>query len=349
MTLDRDRRVLLALVKARAALIEAKRGVADDAIDRRFHPNRTHKASSAESILRHCLRSRGWTARWKDDGLSGRERLTLLDSIRQYSRAWLHHEAEAFLRVYGSGDDGGQSRDIGRDGATSEGVARSTGSGSQEGDSGGMGCTGGITSATRGIAAAARHHVGRFFSRAKQFVRESILAGVMALSGPTPLSTADLIEADNQARVQYAYFDRFHAETLSQPPTPLQEPVPVGGTPEPGLVVIEPKPEPGATSGSQFAARVESYGGSAWIATQGVMRARVIAGGLATEERRLHSRLEKHAKCKTCIDATKAGWQNLGILPAIGDSECMSACDCYWEFRQGENGKVFSVFSGEAA
>jgi hypothetical protein len=60
----------------------------------------THKASTAESILAHCLRRRGWTARFAEGRLTGRQHLVLLEDVRQYGRAWLRHEAEAFFAAY---------------------------------------------------------------------------------------------------------------------------------------------------------------------------------------------------------------------------------------------------------
>lgn len=67
----------------------------------RISPGRTHKASNAESILRHALRRLGWSREWRSGELTERQRLRLLDAIRQYGRAWLRHEAEQFFREYG--------------------------------------------------------------------------------------------------------------------------------------------------------------------------------------------------------------------------------------------------------
>src|SRR5208283_2136290 len=66
----------------------------------RFRPERTSKASSAESILRHCLRALGFTKRWKQGKLTNRQVLKLLKEVRQYGRAWLRHEANEFVYSY---------------------------------------------------------------------------------------------------------------------------------------------------------------------------------------------------------------------------------------------------------
>ncbi len=83
---------------------------------RRFGAGRTAKASSAEAILRHCLRQRGWTGEYARGALSGRQRLRLLEDIRRYARAWLRHEAEAFFKQYGvsRGLAGAMARHVGR-------------------------------------------------------------------------------------------------------------------------------------------------------------------------------------------------------------------------------------------
>ena len=67
----------------------------------RFPRSRTHKASSAEAILAHVLKRRGWTAAFRAGMLSHKRRLILLGDIRQYGRRWLRHEAEAFFGEYG--------------------------------------------------------------------------------------------------------------------------------------------------------------------------------------------------------------------------------------------------------
>ncbi len=92
-------------------------GIIRAAVDHRsFSSGRTHKASSAEAILRHCLRQRGWTGQYARGALTGRQRLRLLEDIRRYTRAWLRHEAEAFFRQYGveRGLAGAMARHVGR-------------------------------------------------------------------------------------------------------------------------------------------------------------------------------------------------------------------------------------------
>lgn len=38
--------------------------------------------------------------------------------------------------------------------------------------------------------------------------------------------------------------------------------------------------------------------------------------------------------CKTCIEQANLGWQPVGVLNRIGDSECRTNCRCQFEFRE---------------
>jgi hypothetical protein len=76
----------------------------DGSTARRFAGRRTHKAGSAESILRHCLRSHGWSRQFTRSELSGSQHYAVLESIREYGRSWMHDEAISLLREHGSLD-----------------------------------------------------------------------------------------------------------------------------------------------------------------------------------------------------------------------------------------------------
>ncbi len=254
----------------------------------KFASSRTHKASSAESILRHCLRQRGWTGAYARGALSGRQRLRLLESIRRYARAWLRHEAEAFFRQYGH-------------------------------------------EVERGLTGAIARHVGRFFQRAKQFVHETILAGTLAFFDPTaePMTEDDMREVDNQAQEQARYFDRFHQEVASNPPLEIAEPTPSPSALQPATV-------------KQFVARAEQYGDAAWGAAQQVNRKRMIRGGQYTQEMRVHGKYVDDM-CDTCRNAVEQGWVPIGTLPAIGDSECLGNCHCFFKYADADGNVATTV------
>jgi len=276
-------RLLATVLRATVALREG-----------RFRSTRLHKASSAEAILAHCLRRRGWTGRFRSGEITGRQRLRLLDDIRFYARAWLRHEAEGLFRAYG--------RDV-----------------------------------SRALIPAVRHHVGRFFDRAKSFVREAILAGVLAFGEP---SEAELIEVNRQAQVQAEYFDRFEREVIDRPPVELAEtPAPPIFIP-PNVTLEPPLTHEEVMSAKQFVARAESYGGSAWQA-QNILRAKGQPPG--TLEMRVHLRRDRHAECATCTAQTAMGWQPVGTLLPIGDSECLGNCDCFFAFKHPKSKIIWVI------
>ena len=243
---------------------------------RQLSSGRTHKASSAEDILRHVLRLLGWTAAYRRGELTERRRIKLLDAVRQYGREWLRHEAEQLFRVHGT---------------------------------------------ERSLASAAKHAVGRFFDRARGFVRELIVAGSMAINGPEPLDDHDLAEADRAAVVQSMYLERFAAEVeLNTPPE---------------LAVPTAPPAPNALSAPQIIDRAEKYAGSVWGDAINARRQKVIRSGRYSQERRVHARpMGQHDACTTCLGESDKGWVPIGRLLPIGDSECLGIrCDCYFEFR----------------
>ncbi len=270
--------------EARSTLPGSIRRAAVD--HRRFGSGRTAKASSAEAILRHCLRQRGWTGQYARGALSGRQRLRLLEDVRRYARNWLRHEAEAFFREYGQ-------------------------------------------SVARGLTGAMASHVGRFFQRVKSFVHEAILAGSLVFSRPDEALTEDDMRfVDQEAEAQTRYLNRFEQEVVSNPPLEIAEPTPVP--------TIEPM------TAKQVIARAEQYGDAPWGAAQQVNRQRMAKGGTYTMERRIHGRLVDDM-CETCSAAVAMGWQPIGTLPRIGDSECIGACHCFFQYQDAQGNLATTV------
>lgn len=253
-------------------------------------PGRTHKASSAEAILRHCLRSLGLTRRWREGRLTRRQARMLLDQVRQYARAWLRHEAEAFLAPHVP---------------TGRGIRWEEAPG------------GFLHAVDTGFVAGAR----RFFARAKQFVRESILAATMSLLGPAPLTGEELDAAEREAVRQEQWFDRFRDEALT--PGPAMTP-------------------------AQFVARAEKYGDSAWQAAQRVNHDTATKRGVAIMARRVlgHPKTEH---CSDCPPLAAKGWQPIGTLPRIGDTECGPLCLCHFEFLDKDGNRFLQGKAGPAA
>ncbi len=286
-------------------------------------PGRTHKASSAESILRHCLRQLGFTRQFRRGELSGKQHLELLESIREYGRAWLRHEAQAFADRY-------LAHDVREGRHLHEGLHH--GAGNHQDDSPrsieAREALRGFESVRRAIPSDIYYHIGRFFRRAKNFIRELIVSGAMAMTGNDPLSGADLAEADRLAGAQDDYFDRFRDEIIAEGAPGVAKPFDLSKP----LQVIEPTP---SMTPPQFVARAEMYGTAVWGAAQSLVRKRhhrTPAKGL-DQERRIHG-FPIDDQCQTCSEQTHLGWQPLGTLLDIGDSECLNNCHCYFIYRK---------------
>ncbi len=270
-------------------------------------PARTHKASSAESILRHVLRRRGWTAAFRRGELTDRQHRMLLEDVRQYAREWMRHEAEVLFASYGreSDDD-------------SPGVhAGLRGRGGVDDD---------LLAVGRALSETLAHHVGRWFGRARQFVREAILAAVMAYHGSEPLTVEDLAEVDAEVDKQIGYLDRFWLDAHYRTPREIGE----------GEPALRPM------TADQFVAMAEMYGDAPWAAAQQTTRARMVRGHDYTEERRIHGQL-RDDMCQTCREQVALGWQPVGTLRAIGDSECIGNCHCYFIYRDAQGNTASTV------
>lgn len=257
------------------------------------------KPASAEAILAHVLKKLGWTSRYRKGQLNGDEHLRLLEAIRAFSKAWLKHEASQFARFYLEQQD---QRSV-LSPAEIEQVGRSL-----------------------------REHASRFFNRIKGFVRESIVAGAMGLLGPRALTSDELRQAEQQAVVQDAYLDRFHAELTRPQPFRPDTTVQILVTPPP----ITP---------NQFIARAESYGSCVWGNAQEIARASYSRAQVFDQERR---RMDEDAKhCRQCPQYAARGWQPIGSLPAIGaQCDCTGQCRCAFEYRLTDDGEVFVAGRG---
>ncbi len=327
---------------------------------RRFAATRVHKASSAESILKHCLRQLGYTKRWKNGRLTGRQHLRLLEAIRQYGRTWMRHEAESFFQHYGVKDDIGRNTrmgDVERFGESSA-TSRSEdilGSKLRDNLSGDQGTQ-------RAIAGSIISPLRRWFDRAKQFVRELIFAGAMSLSGDRPLAAEETDQLDRQAQIQADYLAGFMHDIEVSPPPEIAAAQPIG-FPSDVYIIGQPKP----ATVAQVAARAELYGNSAWQSGQRLIRLRAHrdvkeaydpddpdAIDLVAEppgvllpypvarppkkarpafkyERRVLGHPKTH-HCHDCPPLAAMGWVPLGTLPDIGDSECDGLCLCHFEY-----------------
>jgi hypothetical protein len=154
-----------------------------------------------------------------------------------------------------------------------------------------------------------RSKVGAFFAKAGKFVRELFTAGVLAVSGPGPLTQAQEDALNREVDVQTEYLDDFKKQ-----------------------VVTEHRP-----LGGNFTARTTLYAASLWGNVLEVERRGVIAVGARTEEQRMLGQAEQH--CPDCPPLADGKWHPIGSLPRIGmksadePSACTFRCRCWFRFR----------------
>ncbi len=306
-----------------------------EVIERRFHAARTHKASSAESILRHVLARRGWTVAFRQGRLSGEQSLQLLGELREYARNWLRHEAEAFLQPYVVVREPDENLpDL---------LSLSSALSKQE------------ESHRRWVLWLAS--IDRFFARVATFIDEAIHAGV-GTYGVGVVEAADLPEIASQVSAQKLFLANFHEELRNLggvrllppvPPSVTKPPAPPAGA-EPELIfdvrVImgrEPSEIPlGAIpfTPKQVIARSELYGNAPYTAAQQVIRRKVIRYQPLAAERRVH--VGDDRPCPGCIAEQAKGWSPLGSLLPIGSCECKMGCHCHFSYRD-ETGRVIET------
>ena len=152
------------------------------------------------------------------------------------------------------------------------------------------------------------------------------------MAGPQGLTEEDIAAIDRNAQVQVDYLDKFERDLIANPPPELISPDLMSQT-----ILVEPP-----RSISQRIAQAESYGNSVWQSTINVGRGIVVKQGAFDVERRVHLLAEhEHKYCQTCISQSRMGWQPVGTLNEIGDSECMGSCDCYFEWMSKGDPKIY--------
>lgn len=228
--------------------------------------------------------------------------------MREYSRAWLRHEAEAFAVEH-------------------LGLERRLGD---------------------ATAAHMDRLFGRIktFVRESIFAGTQALVGPGPLDADDVKAAS--AEADRQDRFLDAFRVDVGVGTFGQKPMVIdigaapspEKPLVIDvGTPShvPPMVIDIGQP---AMTAKQFVARVETYGAATWGAAQNTQRVAVKAkatrGRVAIEEIAVHEGDDE--PCSTCSDRVLAGENPLGTLPAIMDSECRCNCHCHFEFRVAPDG-----------
>jgi HK97 family phage portal protein len=130
-------------------------------------------------------------------------------------------------------------------------------------------------------------------------------AAAALLGGEVREGDAEVADLERASQAQFEFLDGFEAATLDGSQS-------LDGT---------------------FANRAEMYGDASWAVALDVVRASAVRQGYTTERRILG----ETSHCEDCPPLAEQGWQPIGTLPPIGSTECLTRCDCHWEFgRIGE-------------
>jgi hypothetical protein len=141
--------------------------------------------------------------------------------------------------------------------------------------------------------------VGKFFGKARRYLRELLTAGVLALNGSEGLSDEDAREIDAVHGKQVAFLDKFRRQIAGGER-------PLDGT---------------------FPARAGLYGADVWGRAQEVVRRGAIRSRAYTHARRIHAGIDK--ACEVCESEQDKGWQPIRDVLPIGKSPCKCRCHCF--------------------
>lgn len=144
--------------------------------------------------------------------------------------------------------------------------------------------------------------IGRFFRKAAKTLRVAYLAAALVVLGPDGMDADAREAAGVQVARQGAYLRQFEEQVRS-----------------------------GAQGADgSLAARAEMYGVAANGVGQNVAAAIASSRGMV-EEKRTHYGSDK--PCPTCTEEQAKGWQPIGTLKEISDSECRIRCHCRFSWR----------------
>lgn len=122
-----------------------------------------------------------------------------------------------------------------------------------------------------------------------------------AHGGRAQMTPADWGRSGQQIRQQYQYLDKFAADIAS------------------GKVGLD----------GRLNVRAGMYAEAARGTHEQEMRRMAAQSGMTQERRILHAK----ESCGDCIEYAGRGWQPIGSLPRIGDSQCRVNCRCTFEYR----------------
>jgi len=155
----------------------------------------------------------------------------------------------------------------------------------------------------KALGSKAKEVVDRFFKSARRFVRATAVASALLVFGPGEASDAEVKAIEKAQTVQEAYLDGFRRRVY----------------------------DGDGTLSGQFVSNAEMYGRAVWGTGANMLRDVAIDKDVFTEEMREH--VGDDVPCDTCVEQVDLGWQPIGTLLSIGDSECCNGCHCMYVFR----------------
>ena len=128
-------------------------------------------------------------------------------------------------------------------------------------------------------------------------------AAMVAKGGRDQMTNADWGRTGRELRTQYEYLDKWAADIAS------------GKAPLDGRANV----------------RAQLYGDASRSTYEQNRRATAATNGNQLERRILHAA----ESCADCMQYAALGWQPIGTLPRIGQSQCRTNCKCTFEYSAG--------------
>jgi hypothetical protein len=147
----------------------------------------------------------------------------------------------------------------------------------------------------------------QWYTSMSDLMKTGYRAAVDAASGGAPLTQAELNQFKEMMNAQFDYLNRFSRQL------------------ENGEQALD----------GNAIRRAGMYGDATNDVFEGWKAIEMQAAGFDECRRVLSAGVES---CGDCIEEADKGWQPIGTLREIGDSQCMTNCHCYFEYRKSNEG-----------
>lgn len=157
-----------------------------------------------------------------------------------------------------------------------------------------------------GMSEPKQRSVIRYIGRMQDFLREALGVGYRAMTETARLSPEDSRLVDEEFLIYGDGLDLLARQIAN------------------GSVALD----------EALDTRISTYGDLVWSIVQEIIRDKIIAAGVATQERRVH--IPADTPCPACQEEIDRGWVPLGQLNMISHP----FCHCSFEYRRGPRGAV---------